>query len=163
MFAGDFNSTPHSNTLHFLTEGTTTQQALSRSKPNRVVSKHLLRNQLGLTSAYANVGEPDFTCFTRPGVKVTCDYILYRSEMMGVSQVLHLDCDFVKNTFKQLPQPAYPSDHLALMAKLYIKTKVEPVVVLQAEEELIPVAMGAKSKPRGPVLFSASDFNTLVK
>lgn len=127
ILCGDFNSDPTSRAYHLLTRGDldmTDPEIQQRLKllPNGSV----LDSRCFFTSAYQRVTgrEPPWTTWSC-GFKDTLDYIFYTNNNSGnttihPSRVLHLPNDQIVEHETALPNHAYASDHVALMAEFQI-------------------------------------------
>ncbi|KAJ3205676.1 Glucose-repressible alcohol dehydrogenase transcriptional effector [Entophlyctis luteolus] len=74
-----------------------------------------------LESAYASVGELDFTNFT-PGFRCVIDYVWYTRNSLAVTHVLgNVDREYLsgeRNGVVGFPHPHHPSDHVPIMVAM---------------------------------------------
>lgn len=120
VVCGDFNSLVSSGPYDLMMSG--------RLKPRHLdlhpyhygpYSTQGMQHNLGLSSAYAPIGEPSFTNFTDDFVGVL-DYLWFTNETLAVSKVLQpVEEDAVRGT--HLPNAYMHSDHISILSEFFFK------------------------------------------
>ena len=142
IIAGDFNSTTFSGAYELICTGRLPYNhadllvqfvfffcRLGIEKKKNLLYHHIkgfnygvthgYHHTLNVSSAYAKIGEPQFTNYTADFVGVL-DYLFYSKDTLGVSKLLQpIDENDVKVT--KMPNAYYPSDHQSLVAEIYFK------------------------------------------
>jgi CCR4-NOT transcription complex subunit 6 len=122
VVCGDFNSAVGSGPYDLLGTGDLSPQHPDLHPYNYgVYSSQGMNHSLGLSSAYAPIGEPTFTNYTNDFVGVL-DYLWFSQDALAVSKVLQpVDEDSVKHT--KLPNAYMNSDHISILSEFYFKKK----------------------------------------
>ncbi|RKP38603.1 Endonuclease/exonuclease/phosphatase, partial [Dimargaris cristalligena] len=124
LICGDFNSTPSSGVVEFVTRGTLDKSHadLAKCTYSRFITDGFQHN-LSLKSAYATVSELPFTNCT-PTFCDVIDYVFYSNATLTPTGLLGpVDSDYAKSIVG-LPNAHYPSDHISLMVEF--KWKANP-------------------------------------
>lgn len=123
IVCGDFNSTPDSAVHDLMAGGRLLEE--HPDLENRLygnLSRSGMTHPFNLRSAYATIGELDFTNYTAEYVGVV-DYIWHSSLALQVTGLLGgVDRDYIKRV-PGFPNYHFPSDHINLMAEFAFKRK----------------------------------------
>jgi len=122
IICGDFNAVPGSGPYEFMMSG--------RIPPRHEdlepyyygdYSENGMRHPFLLSSAYAAIGEPQFTNYTGD-FSGALDYIFYSSDTLGVNKILApVEEEAVRES--RLPNAFMNSDHIPIMAEFLIKKR----------------------------------------
>ncbi|KAJ1923856.1 Glucose-repressible alcohol dehydrogenase transcriptional effector [Tieghemiomyces parasiticus] len=117
VLCGDFNSTPDSGVVEYITRGALekSHDDLARCTYSKFMTDGF-QHGLPFKSAYASVNELPFTNFT-PTFRNVIDYIYYTNTTLTPTGLLGaVDTAYAKSIVG-LPNAHYPSDHISLMAE----------------------------------------------
>ncbi|KAJ3386281.1 Glucose-repressible alcohol dehydrogenase transcriptional effector [Entophlyctis sp. JEL0112] len=122
LVCGDFNSLPGSGVHKLLSEGNVARDHEDFKKYTYgAYTREGVSHTFDLASAYASIGELDFTNFT-PGFRGVIDYIWYTRNSLAVTHVLgNVDREYVngrRNGVVGFPNAHHPSDHVPIMAAM---------------------------------------------
>ena len=119
LMAGDFNSQPSSAVYEFLATGKVEQSHADFAKDfARVLpAADKIKHGLSLQSAYALIGEPEYSNFTQ-GFVGLLDYLWFTKAHFHVVALLDVDPKKALKEHTALPSPKHPSDHIPMMAVL---------------------------------------------
>ncbi|TPX34773.1 hypothetical protein SeMB42_g07276 [Synchytrium endobioticum] len=122
VIAGDFNSLPNSGVYEFLSSAHVSQGHVDfGSYIYGPYTSEGLTHRMSLKSAYAHIGELDFTNFT-PTFKGVIDYIWYTTSTLVITGLLsNIDRDYSRNVVG-FPNWHHPSDHIPLVVAVGIKS-----------------------------------------
>ncbi|XP_075641793.1 carbon catabolite repressor protein 4 homolog 1-like isoform X3 [Castanea sativa] len=136
IICGDFNSRPGSDPHNFVVKGSANCISEKANDPLGIYQYLKLHHSLSLVSAYSSflhsdgveeqwrkmnsqTSEPAFTFFSDKFFG-TLDYIFYTDNSLIVESLLELvDRESIDNN--GIPSPAWPSDHIALMASFRLR------------------------------------------
>ncbi|KAM4075117.1 hypothetical protein ACJW30_10G145400 [Castanea mollissima] len=136
IICGDFNSRPGSDPHNFVVKGSINCISEKANDPLGIYQYLKLHHSLSLVSAYSSflhsdgveeqwrkmnsqTSEPAFTFFSDKFFG-TLDYIFYTDNSLMVESLLELvDRESIDNN--GIPSPAWPSDHIALMASFRLR------------------------------------------
>ncbi|KAL4604113.1 hypothetical protein ACB092_10G170200 [Castanea dentata] len=136
IICGDFNSRPGSDPHNFVVKGSANCISEKANDPLGIYQYLKLHHSLSLVSAYSSflhsdgveeqwrkmnsqTSEPAFTFFSDKFFG-TLDYIFYTDNNLIVESLLELvDRESIDNN--GIPSPAWPSDHIALMASFRLR------------------------------------------
>ncbi|KAM3736234.1 hypothetical protein ACB098_10G146800 [Castanea mollissima] len=136
IICGDFNSRPGSDPHNFVVKGSINCISEKANDPLGIYQYLKLHHSLSLVSAYSSflhsdgveeqwrkmnsqTSEPAFTFFSDKFFG-TLDYIFYTDNSLIVESLLELvDRESIDNN--GIPSPAWPSDHIALMASFRLR------------------------------------------
>jgi len=128
ILCGDFNSMPDSSVYEFLTTGSVraVHPDLKRNPCGITPAASEFRHDLQLQSAFVSTlgSEPQFTNFTGDFVG-TLDYLFSTTDRLQAAAVHAVPTEEVlrKQSDSPLPNPQYPSDHIALCADFHFVDK----------------------------------------
>ncbi|RKO99749.1 hypothetical protein CXG81DRAFT_14104 [Caulochytrium protostelioides] len=121
LICGDFNSLPDSGVYELLSKGGVppTHPDFGSYKYGDLTASGMA-HRLHLSSAYADMGEPDFTNLT-PGFRGVIDYIWYSGSRLAVTGLLgNVPRGYAAKT-PGFPSQHFPSDHIPLIASFVVK------------------------------------------
>ncbi|KAI8335058.1 Endonuclease/exonuclease/phosphatase [Chlamydoabsidia padenii] len=122
IICGDFNSTPDSGVVEYLSKGAIKQD--HDDFGNHVYGSYTtdgISHPLSLKSAYASFDDMPFTNYT-PGFKGMLDYIWYSSNTIDSLSLLGPIEPSYLNKVVGFPNAHFPSDHIPIAAELKFKT-----------------------------------------
>ncbi|KAJ1964872.1 Glucose-repressible alcohol dehydrogenase transcriptional effector, partial [Dispira parvispora] len=122
ILCGDFNSTPDSGVVEYITRGTLPKDHadLIKCTYSKFATKGFLHS-LSLKSAYGAVGELPLTNFS-PSFRDVIDYIYYSDGTLTPTGLLGaVDPDYLDRVVG-FPTPDIPSDHICLMSQFKWKS-----------------------------------------
>ena len=123
IVCGDYNSTPGSGVHELLGTGSLAPDH-SELKGHQYgnFTKQGMAHPFQLKSAYASIGELNFTNYT-PGFVGVVDYIWYATQHFQVLELLgDIDEEYLKRV-PGFPNTHFPSDHIALLSKFALKPR----------------------------------------
>lgn len=128
IICGDFNSYPGSTVYDLLARGELIEQHPDlEERLYGNLSRHGMTHPFSLKSAYASVGELNFTNYT-PDFTDVIDYIWYSSTSLQLTGLLgEVDKNYLRKV-PGFPNYHFPSDHLALVSEFSVKNKRGKVV-----------------------------------
>nr|XP_023918896.1 carbon catabolite repressor protein 4 homolog 1-like isoform X2 [Quercus suber]POF02336.1 carbon catabolite repressor protein 4 like 2 [Quercus suber] len=136
IICGDFNSRPGSDPYNFVVKGSADCISKKANDPLGIYQYLKLQHSLSLVSAYSSflhsdgveeqrrkmnsqTSEPAFTYFSDKSLG-TLDYIFYTDNSLIVESLLEL-VDRESIDSNGIPSPAWPSDHIALIASFRLR------------------------------------------
>ncbi|PWN41288.1 glucose-repressible alcohol dehydrogenase transcriptional effector [Ceraceosorus guamensis] len=126
IVCGDFNSVPKSGVYEYLSGGAIRgdhEDFMSHIYGN--YTSEGLGHKLPLKSAYANMGEMEFTNYT-PGFEGCIDYIWYNQNALAVTGLLDgVDKGYLEKVVG-FPNAHYPSDHICILSEFRVKHPKDP-------------------------------------
>ncbi|KAJ1972122.1 Glucose-repressible alcohol dehydrogenase transcriptional effector [Dimargaris xerosporica] len=157
VMCGDFNSTPNSGVVEYVTRGALNKDHndLGKCTYSKFMTEGF-QHSLALKSAYATVGELPFTNFS-PTFKDVIDYIFYSNGTLTPTGLLGAaDAEYIKNVVG-FPNVHFPSDHISLMAEFRWKSS-PPTSTAGASSHgtAARASFGQKSRPPNSLPFNRS-------
>ncbi|MBE7179779.1 MAG: endonuclease/exonuclease/phosphatase family protein [Terriglobus roseus] len=129
VICGDFNSAPNTGIYKLLSDGAMPpDHADLAGRRYGNFTRDGITHAFSLKSAYAHIGELDFTNYT-PGYSDVIDYVWYSTNSLQVKTLLgNVDRQYMQRV-PGFPNWHFPSDHLALLAEFTVKGRKEKKAV----------------------------------